>query len=123
MTPRSRGDYFERQTKAALQEAGWSLVRSAGSLGPADLVAIRRNAQGGAHVLLISCKLDGRCGPAERDALRLAADQASAEPLVASRPKAGRVLLTSLEGHRVRGELKVPSVPRHRKDDDDDGEA
>lgn len=120
MTPRARGDYFERQTREALREAGWIVVRSAGSLGPADLVAVRRNSMGGPHVLLISCKVDGRCGPAERAALLEAAEKAAAEPLVASRPTKGRITLVSLLDQRQRAELRVSTKPRHRKGDADE---
>ena len=41
MTNRTRGDDFERQTKDALRAYEWLVVRSAGSLGVADLVALR----------------------------------------------------------------------------------
>ena len=37
---RSRGDYFERRTRAALEAQGWLVIRSAGSYGVADLVAL-----------------------------------------------------------------------------------
>jgi Holliday junction resolvase len=62
---RQRGDYFERRTRAALEADGWLVVRSAGSLGVADLVALRKDQQ----PRLISCKLDGRLRPAERTLL------------------------------------------------------
>jgi Holliday junction resolvase len=123
MTARARGDYFERQTREALREAGWIVIRSAGSYGPADLIAVRRNSMDRAHVLLISCKVDGRIGPAERAALLDACDQAAAEPLVASRPSKGSITLMSLHDHRQRAELRVPTKPRHRKDDADPEDA
>ena len=115
-TPRQRGDYFERQAKHALEAVGWIVVRSAGSLGPADLVAVRRNSAGHPHVLLISCKLDGRCSPAERAALLAAADTAAAEPLVASRPTKGVVVLATVGDRLIRSQLKVPPRPRPKAD-------
>ena len=39
----SRGINRERQVRQILEADGWVVVRSAGSLGPVDLVAIRRN--------------------------------------------------------------------------------
>jgi|KBSMisStaDraftv2_1062788.scaffolds.fasta_scaffold97388_2 Holliday junction resolvase len=112
-TNRKRGDYFERQTRSALECAGWVVVRSAGSLGPADLVAVRRNSMGTAHVLLVSCKTNGRASPAERAALLKVADQAAAEPLLASRPARGTIELVTLEdGPRIRATLHPPTKPR-----------
>lgn len=53
--PRAAGDYFERRTRDALEHAGFVVVRSGGSLGPADLVAMRKDGP----PLLISCKKGG----------------------------------------------------------------
>jgi hypothetical protein len=39
--PRAAGDYFERRTRDALVADGWTVIRTAGSLGIADLVALR----------------------------------------------------------------------------------
>jgi Holliday junction resolvase len=113
---RQRGDYFERQCRSALERAGWVVVRSAGSLGPADLVAVRRNSMGGPHVLLVSCKVNGKATPAERATLLDTAERAAAEPLVASRPSRGTIeLVTLLDGPRVRATLKPPTRQRNRK--------
>lgn len=111
---RQRGDYFERQTRSALEVAGWLVVRSAGSLGPADLVALRRNSEGATHVLLVSCKVDGRTSPAERAALVDAADRSGsgAEALLARRPDKGVVELVDVTDQRVRATLRAPSRPR-----------
>jgi Holliday junction resolvase len=97
MTPggrnnRARGDYFERQARDALQARGWYVVRSAGSLGIADLVALRV----GSTPMLVSCKLSGRIGPAERLALLDTAATSGARAVVAMRPRAGKVLLASV---------------------------
>lgn len=112
---RQRGDYFERQTRSALEAAGWVVVRSAGSLGPADLVALRRNSEGVAHVLLVSCKTDGRTSPAERAALVDVADRSVAEPLLARRPGRGVIELVDVTDQRVRATLKAPSRIRAPK--------
>jgi len=104
---RNRGDYLERQTKAALQALDWEVTRAAGSLGAADLVALRWDKT----PLLISCKTDGRIPPAERAAIRLAAERAGARPLLAYRERRGWVTLTLVaEGpeRRLIDEIKVP---------------
>jgi Holliday junction resolvase len=53
--PRAAGDYFERRTRDALEAAGWFVMRSGGSLGAADLVALKA----GEEPWLISCKRGG----------------------------------------------------------------
>jgi Holliday junction resolvase len=105
---RNRGDYLERQTKAALIACGWVVTRAAGSLGAADLVALRADKK----PLLISCKTDGRIPPHERAAIILAATQGGARPLLAYREKRGWVTLSLVvEGpeRRVIDQVKVPS--------------
>lgn len=84
---RARGDYLERQTKSALQAHGWVVVRAAGSLGVADIVALRA----GNTPLLISCKLNGHIAPLERRALIEACQAAGARPIMAARSKRGVV--------------------------------
>lgn len=112
---RQRGDYFERQTRSALEGAGWVVVRSAGSLGPADLVAVRRNSMGRPHVLLVSCKVSGSASPAERARLLDTADRAAAEPLMAHRPNRGTIELVDVSDKSVRATLHPPTRPRNRK--------
>lgn len=92
LTNRQRGDYFERQTRDALLALGWHVTRAAGSLGVADLVALRADAK----PLLVSCKLNGYIGPAERADLHAAARAAGARPLVAHRPRDGWVELRAV---------------------------
>src|SRR5436309_12747800 len=52
-----RGADFERRVKRRLERDGWFVVRSAGSRGPLDLVALRRDGHGGCEVRLIQCKV------------------------------------------------------------------
>lgn len=101
MNNRQRGDYFERRCRRSLEAHGWLVVRSAGSLGIADLVALRA----GSKPLLVSCKLNGRIDPGERAALCDAAELAGARPLVALRPKAGWIELRLVQ---VGGTHPVP---------------
>ena len=51
-----RGAAFERQVKKELEAMGLLVVRSAGSKGPVDLIAV--NEAGG--VLLIQCKVSSK---------------------------------------------------------------
>lgn len=63
-----RGRAFEHAVRAALVAYGYFLIRSAGSKTKIDLVAIKTS-----QVLLVQCKLDGHCSPAERfELLRVA---------------------------------------------------
>jgi len=58
------GSDFERYVRYVLEDEGFFVVRSAGSRGPVDLVAIR----GGYPTMLIQCKV-GSIGGADRVAL------------------------------------------------------
>lgn len=111
LSNRQRGDYFERQVRDTLRAHGWVVVRSAGSLGVADLVALRK----GNTPTLVSCKLGGRIGPAERTAILDAADMAGARAVVAMRPRGGRVMLAAVMRSTSRlvplDTLRVPARP------------
>lgn len=64
-----RGRAFEHAVRAALVADGYDVIRSAGSKTKIDLVAFKAG-----QVLLVQCKLDGHCSPAERsDLLRVSA--------------------------------------------------
>jgi Holliday junction resolvase len=118
---RQRGDYLERTTKAALVEHDWWVVRAAGSLGPADLVALRAHSAS----LLIACKTNGKLPRAEREQLIEAAHRAGARPILATRTRRGWIdfLLVSAEGGRPYGEpVKVPSRTTSDDEATDDGD-
>lgn len=85
MSNRSRGDYHERKTRGDLEAHGYIVVRSGGSLGPADLVALRFSRP----PLFISCKLSGAIRPDEHDRTFVAAIRAGAVPLLATRGDGG----------------------------------
>lgn len=109
MTNRGRGDYLERQTRSALVSHGWVVVRAAGSLGVADVVALRA----GNTPLLVSCKIGGLPPPDERRALLEAAERSGSRPIVATREHRGWVTLYALQSVEPRdqllaGRLKVP---------------
>lgn len=78
------GADFEREVRAALVKDGYDVVRSAGSKTKVDLVAFKAG-----HVLLVQCKRNGVCPPAERiELLRIAwlLPVPIGLPIVASRP-------------------------------------
>jgi Holliday junction resolvase len=83
--PRAAGDYFERRTRDALTAAGWIVVRSAGSLGAADLVAMKA----GNVPLMVSCKRGGYIPRSEVIRLVDAALKAGAAPVVAQAAQPG----------------------------------
>lgn len=51
-----RGADFERVTRLALMEEGWTVTRSAGSKGPWDLVGVRSEGVLNVEVILVQCK-------------------------------------------------------------------
>lgn len=88
----SRGISRERQVKALLQGEDWWVCRAAGSLGDADLVALRV----GSRPRLIEVKSTAQgpyehFGPADRAALSLAARIAGADAFVAWWPSRGKL--------------------------------
>lgn len=119
MTNRARGDYLEHQTRDALAQYGWFIIRAGGSLGCADLVALRV----GKMPLLVQCKVLGkgrtmpRVDPGERAALYDAAQASGARAIIATRYRPGFVALLELPGphwtqYPLVDELHVPARPR-----------
>jgi Holliday junction resolvase len=79
----SRGHTRERQVRKLLEDDGWFVCRAAGSLGDADLVALRDN-QGDCRAWLIEVKSTARgpyhgFGPSRRFGLKVAAGIAGAQ--------------------------------------------
>lgn len=81
MSNYTRGAYFERSVMKRLSALGFYCVRSAGSHGVFDIVALLRDKT----PLMIQCKTNGRIDPAERQALWLEAVKADALPVRARR--------------------------------------
>lgn len=86
-----RGIQRERQVRALLESEDWWVCRAAGSLGDADLVALRD----GSRPRLIEVKSTAAgpyhsFGPADRDCLRAAARIANAEPWLVWWPPHGK---------------------------------
>lgn len=87
----SRGIDRERQVRDHLENDGWFVIRAAGSLGAADLVAIKAGA-----IQLIEVKSTAggpyeRFGPAARRTLSQAARDAGASAVLAYWPSRGKL--------------------------------
>jgi Holliday junction resolvase len=80
-----RGADLERAAKHYLEDNGYYVIKSAGSKGVADLVAIKPG-----ETLYVQCKLDGYLLPDERVRFRQAALKSGAVPVVARWVKEGR---------------------------------
>jgi Holliday junction resolvase len=65
MSNYAKGARLERLARAELQAAGYVILRSAGSKGPVDLVALNQ-----CHVRLIQVKAAGAARPADLFKLR-----------------------------------------------------
>ena len=88
----SRGHNRERAVKAHLEGEDWWVARAAGSLGDADLVALKD----GKRPRLVEVKSTAggpyeRFGPSERAALLLAARIAGADAVLAWWPPRGKL--------------------------------
>ena len=85
MAKYAKGASLEREVARRLEALGWRVVRSAGSRGPADLVAWKDG-----HAMLIQCKA-GRASmkKLEAEALALWARDLGARAFLASRPGRG----------------------------------
>lgn len=58
------GGKFERRVRTYYERKGFFVVRSAGSHGPVDLVALKKG-----EVLLVQCKVNGQLSRADRGEL------------------------------------------------------
>ena len=96
------GHQRERQVKKLLEDEGWFVIRAPGSLGVADLVAIREEEDPGykyrhSVVRFIECKANEKGGPymnfrpEDRKALLEAAEKAGARAELAFWPKRGNL--------------------------------
>jgi Holliday junction resolvase len=79
--PRLAGDRFERACSDRLRGLGFLVIRSAGSLGPADLVALR----GDRVPALIQCKITDNTTVRTRMAFYRVATGAGAVPVLVYR--------------------------------------
>jgi len=92
------GLVLEHATRTVLEADGYYVIRSAGSKGAADLVAIKPG-----EVLLVQCKLDGKMPPYERLAYGQLADRLGVVSLVAYWHKEGNAARTVRFRYRTPG--------------------
>ena len=76
---------FQQQVEKVLEEAGCSVFRSAGSKGPADLLAL-----GGCGLVLVQCKTTGWVSREDRGILRQLGETYNCDPVLAYMPKVGK---------------------------------
>lgn len=91
MTRYDGGRAFEYEVRAFLEAEGYWCIRAAGSHGKVDVLALKTG-----QILMVQCKRNGVCPPAERTELRRIAALVNAIPLIASRP---RVTFRELTGN------------------------
>jgi Holliday junction resolvase len=101
----ARGAAFERAVCTQLAGAGWLTMRSAGSHGPLDVLAVSSS-----EVLFIQARLGGprRVGPTEWNWLFFLAMAYGGVPLIAHRPKRGRIEFQRLLGRKEGGKGARP---------------
>ena len=88
------GRQFEYRVRDIYKSKGYFVLRSPGSLGPVDLVAIRKG-----EVLLIQCKVAGYMRPKERSALLELSDPIGGKALCAARgpPPKCKILINEVK--------------------------
>src|SRR5690348_202220 len=91
MTHYRQGADFEREVRTHLTRDGYEVIRSAGSKTKVDLIAFKPG-----QILVIQCKRNGVCPPAERSELIRIAGVIGALPIVAGRPRVTYRLLTGV---------------------------
>lgn len=88
MTQYERGANFERRVKRWLEGQGYFVIRSAGSKGPVDLVAVSAY-----ETVLVQCKRGGRISQPEVDALASLKRRLNV-----------KVAVVSLDGRKIKAE-------------------
>lgn len=109
MSAGHNGARFERQVATVLHRLGWFVTRSAGSHGPADLVALAADGE----TLFVQAKLGGpgRLSPREWNALYLEALGYGGTPLLAHRPTRGHVEFLRLLARKPETGVRGPAAP------------
>jgi len=111
-----RGRALEYRVQESLRSQGYLVIRSSGSHGPADLVALRPHPDArkkAPDVLLVQCKRNGRMSPGERSELAWIAERLNCRAaMVSSRletilPTGGRRLVLDWFVVRADGTMAV----------------
>lgn len=92
MSTASRGSHCERKVKQKLEQDDWWVGRVTGSLGEADLVALKLNQR--SRLIEVKATVDGpykTFGPEDRQELSLAAKIAGAEAWLVWWPPGGTI--------------------------------
>lgn len=100
-----KGVTFEREVQQLFIEAGFYAVRSAGSHGKVDVVAVGR-----AHTYFIQCKTNGEIASVEWNTLLTVANEVGAIAVVASKVERGGIKLEALTGLRSYRGKEHPKV-------------
>ena len=105
MSNKSSGTDFERKVKRHLEKLGYCAVRSAGSSGPADVVALKF----GCMPLFVQCKKNGRLDAGEWNELLDFSLKAGAMPVLADGRDSRQTAYYRLTGRKsgIRG-AKAP---------------
>lgn len=102
MSGRTRGIYLENAVKGMLEDLGWFVVRSAGSHGVADLVALKRNYGLDPVTWLVQAKVrESLLGSREWTELYLLASATGAMPVLATRSSPRKTVFYRLLGPRA----------------------
>jgi Holliday junction resolvase len=107
-TAYARGAAFEREVKAALEAAGYTVQRSPKSGGVYDLLAVRDVARG--EVLFIQCKKAGDLRPEGWNALYTLATTHGALPILVAREARKPMRFYRLVGHKMTLTRRQPWV-------------
>lgn len=109
MSHYAKGARFEHKVIAALEKAGFTCIRSAGSKGDSkiDVIAIRPGA-----LLFVQCKTDGTLRKSEWDRILEVSRWVGATAALASNGVNGRgIVLSELTGEKVAYARVQPMVP------------
>lgn len=101
-----RGVRFEHETLADLEANGYFAVRTPGSKGVADIVAVKVG-----QVLFVQCKISGSLPPAPWNGLYDTAMTFGAVPVLAERPGAHVVRYWRLDTRKDAGRRVQPRSP------------
>ena len=102
-TNAQRGTAFEGKVRQELEGEGWFVMRSAGSHGLVDLVAIKaRRLEPHPRVWLVQCKLYGVISNVDARTLKMLAFKLNCMPVLAYKVKPGGLTHFCVVGDRAK---------------------